>query len=111
MTYEPAEEQDQEEDNREGTILSCEYKCPLCKKRIDISFDFAKLEQDYGELKGVIPHIILHGEPLHTMLCYVDKDMGVRGKGYAVSIGVSRDSNTYQQFTKLWSRSTIRYME
>ncbi len=111
MTYETSEVQDQEGDRGDRTVLPCIHECPLCKKKVRISIDFTKLEQHYSELDEVIPHIILHGEPLHAMLCYVDRHMEVRGNGYVVSIGISRDSNTYQQFTRLWSRSSSECIE
>ena len=83
----------------------------MCKKKIQIKIQFDQLEQQYGASGGVIPHIILHGNPLHAMLCYVDRHMVVRGKGYVVSIGIPRDSNTYQQFVRLWSHSTLELNE
>ncbi|MFX0009769.1 MAG: hypothetical protein ACFE9R_05595 [Candidatus Hermodarchaeota archaeon] len=83
-------------------------ECPLCNKKIQINVQFELLEEDYDVNGGVIPHIVLHGEPLHALLCYVDRHMTVRGKGYIMSIGVPRDSRTYQQFIQLWSHSNVK---
>jgi hypothetical protein len=97
---------DVESENISNSVLFQE--CPLCNKKIQISVQFEVLEEQYDMNGGVIPHIVLHGKPLHALLCYVDKHMVVRGKGYIVSIGVPRDSSTYQQFIRLWSRSDIK---
>ncbi|NHJ25802.1 MAG: hypothetical protein EAX89_14570 [Candidatus Lokiarchaeota archaeon] len=99
MTYETSKVQGQE--GKQGEKMSCVHECPLCKKKVRISIDFAELKHNNGELGGFVPHIILHGEPLHAMLCYIDRHMEIRGKGYVVSIGISKDSNMYQQFTRL----------
>ena len=107
MTQESIDVEVHEEKPLEKTNVLYFQECPLCKKKIQIKIQFDQLEQQYGASGGVIPHIILHGNPLHAMLCYVDRHMAVRGKGYIVSIVISRDSNTYQQFVRLWSHSTL----
>ena len=111
MTQESIDVEVQEEDSQIKTNALYFQECPLCKKKIQIKVQFELLEQQYGASGGVIPHIIIHGNPLHAMLCYVDRHMAVRGKGYIVSIGIPRDSNTYQQFVQLWSHSTLELIE
>jgi hypothetical protein len=112
MTYETSELQDsQEKEHSKKSPLLCVHECPLCKKKIQIQVDFNNLEQSYGKVEGVLPHIVLHGNPLHAMLCYVDTHLAVRGKGYVASIGISKDSSTYQQLIRLWSRSTISLID
>ena len=111
MTQESIDVEVHEEKPLEKTNVLYFQECPLCKKKIQIKIQFDQLEQQYGASGGVIPHIILHGNPLHAMLCYVDRHMAVRGKGYIVSIVISRDSNTYQQFVRLWSHSTLELTE
>lgn len=111
MTQKSIDVEVQQEESQEIANNIHFQECPLCKKKIQIKVQFDLLEQQYGASGGVIPHIILHGNPLHAMLCYVDRHMAVRGKGYIVSIGIPRDSNTYQQFVRLWSYSTLELVE
>jgi hypothetical protein len=111
MTQERIHVEAQEEESQEKINALYFQECPLCKKKIQINVQFDLLEQQYGASGGILPHIILHGNPLHAMLCYVDRHMAVRGKGYIVSIGIPRDSNTYQQFVQLWSQSTLELIE
>jgi hypothetical protein len=111
MTYEISNLTKQKEQYKELSPALQFHKCPLCKKNLEIKLNFESLEQQYGAMDGIIPHIILHGKPLHAMLCYVDKHMAVRGKEYVISMSISKDYNTYQEFTRLWSHSKLECIE
>ena len=77
--------------------------CPLCKEKFEIGIESNILKElsEYG--KFPYPHIHLHGNPLHAMLSYIDKDLKVRSVGVIKSIEISRDSNTFRQFMMKWS--------
>ena len=77
--------------------------CPLCKEKFEIGIEASTLKElsEYG--KFPYPHIHLHGNPLHAMLCYIDKHLNVRGVGVINSIEISRNFDTFQQLMIKWS--------
>ena len=77
--------------------------CPLCGVKIDIGIEKRVLAEVSRDCNYPFPHIHLHGNPLHAMICYVDSHSVVRSVGYIRSIEISRDSDTFQQFMKKWS--------
>ncbi|MBA7476720.1 hypothetical protein ES707_12114 [subsurface metagenome] len=79
------------------------HNCPLCGERIEIGIEKGVLSKVSEDGNYLFPHIHLHGNPLHAILCYVDRHSVVRGVGYVRSIEISRDSDTFQQFIKKWS--------
>jgi hypothetical protein len=79
------------------------HKCPLCGERIEIGIEKGVLSKISEDGNYPFPHVHLHGNPLHAMLCYVDKHSVVRGVGAIRSIEISRDSDTFQQFMKKWA--------
>ena len=52
--------------------------CPLCKEKIEIGVESETLEKLIEKDHFPYPHIHLHGNPLHAMLCYIDKNLTVR---------------------------------
>ena len=81
------------------------HTCPLCGERIEIGFEKRVLTEISEDGNYPFPHIHLHGNPLHAMICYVDTHYVVRGVGSASSIEISRDSDTFQQFMEKWSNA------
>lgn len=77
--------------------------CPLCKEKIEIGVEKETLERLYIADKFPYPHVHIHGDPLHAMLCYIDKDMVIRSTGTIKSIEISRDSETLNLLLKKWS--------
>jgi len=77
--------------------------CPLCKKQVEIGVELDTLKKLKESNLFPYPHIHLHGEPLHGLLCYIDKDLNIRSKGVVKSIEISRDSKTLGQIMKKWS--------
>ena len=75
-------------------------KCRVCNKNIQFGVEL-------GFLKNVkrfpYPHIILHGNPLHALVVYIDADFRVRGIETASSIEIQRNSETFSQIMKKWS--------
>ncbi|MFX1313324.1 MAG: hypothetical protein ACFFHD_12025 [Promethearchaeota archaeon] len=49
------------------------------------------------------PHIHLHGEPLHALLCYISLDLKIRNIAVIESLEISRDSTTFAEIMKKWS--------
>ncbi len=83
--------------------LNIAHECPLCKEKILLGVELDTLQQLNQAQYFPYPHIHLHGNPLHAMLCYIDKDLKVRNTGVIKSIEISRDSETFNQLVKKWS--------
>ncbi len=77
--------------------------CPLCKEKIEIGIEMDTLKELSEYERFPYPHIHLHGNPLHAMLCYIDKNLKVRSVGVIKSIEISRNYDTFKQFMMKWS--------
>ncbi|TXT57107.1 MAG: hypothetical protein BAJALOKI2v1_540009 [Promethearchaeota archaeon] len=77
--------------------------CPECHQKIDLGIEREILNLLNNDKKYPYPHIHIHGDPLHAMLCYIDKDLRVRGMSVVKSIEISRDSTSFKEFFKKWS--------
>ena len=62
------------------------FNCPVCKKDIKINFDAIKINKQIDNKSGIFSHLILHGKPLHGIICYFDMNMNVRGLSAIESI-------------------------
>jgi hypothetical protein len=79
------------------------HNCPYCKEKIEIGIESNILEELHKNQKFPYPHVHIHGNPLHAMLCYIDKNLKIRSKGIIHSIEISRDSITFSLLVKKWS--------
>ena len=79
------------------------HQCPVCGKKIELGVELDVLIKANEEQYFPYPHLHLHGNPLHAMLCYIDKDLKIRNIGKIKSIEISRDSETFSQIMKKWS--------
>ena len=74
--------------------------CPICKHVVTFGVE-------EGFLKGVteypFPHVVLHGNPVHALIAYIDAHHKIRGVEACASIEVSRDQETFSQLLKKWS--------
>ena len=77
--------------------------CPLCGEKFEMGIEYKTLKELSKCEKFPYGHLHLHGNPLHAMLCYIDKDLIVRSIGVVKSIEISRDSDTFKQFMKKWA--------
>ncbi|MCK4687120.1 MAG: hypothetical protein KAT66_03255 [Candidatus Lokiarchaeota archaeon] len=48
------------------------------------------------------PHIHVHGDPLHALICYFNTELNIRNVGVIKSIEFSRDSDTFRQMVRKW---------
>lgn len=77
-------------------------RCPKCDKEIRIGIELEVVNK-LNSLKNIyFPHIHLHGEPLHALICYLNSELKVRNIGVIESIEISRDSDTFKQFLEKW---------
>jgi len=79
------------------------HTCPVCKQDIEIGVELLDLKNANKNNKFPYPHIHLHGDPLHAMLCYIDKHLTIRSTGVIKSIEISRDSATFSHLIRKWS--------
>ena len=79
------------------------YECPICKKSFQIGIEYAIKEKAHDKKVFPYPHVHLHGNPLHGMICYLDSHLRVRSIGSIESIEISRDSETLNQVMKKWA--------
>ncbi|MFX1309174.1 MAG: hypothetical protein ACFE8C_05690 [Promethearchaeota archaeon] len=73
----------------------------MCNKKINLGIEFHisnKLNRDI-----YFPHIHLHGDPLHALICYLNSELKVRNLGVVKSIEISRDSQTFRELMKKWT--------
>ncbi|QEE16317.1 hypothetical protein DSAG12_02147 [Promethearchaeum syntrophicum] len=83
---------------KKHSVLS--QKCPICKQEISFGVEHGFLEKVE---RYPYPHVILHGDPLHALIVYIDADFLIRGADTARSIEIHRNSNTFSQIIKKWS--------
>ena len=83
--------------------VSNSHQCPLFNEKIEIGVEWDNLKKLNEVQKFPYPHIHLHGNPLHAMLVYIDKDHKIRNKGVINSIEISRDSETFNHLMRKWS--------
>lgn len=82
--------------NKARTII-----CPLCSEKITIGVGIDITEK--GNTNIHFPHLHLHGDPLHAVICYINQELKVRNIGVIKSIEISRDSATFREFMKKWT--------
>ena len=75
--------------------------CPMCQRVILLGVEVNILDQPNSNI--YFPHIHLHGDPLHALICYINSELKLRNIGVIKSIEVSRDSQTFAQFMKKWT--------
>ena len=75
--------------------------CPHCKEEVIIGIEISELKNLNKNCYS--PHIHLHGNPIHALLCYVNKEVEVRNIGIIKSIEISRDSETFTQLMNKWT--------
>ena len=75
-------------------------KCPICNKQIQFGVEQGFLDKVE---RYPYPHMILHGNPLHALIVYIDADYKIRGIETAQSIEIQRNSETFSQIVKKWS--------
>jgi hypothetical protein len=79
------------------------HRCPICNEKVRIGIEKSTLESLLQEEVFPYPHLHIHGNPLHGVLFYVDKDLRVRSCSAIKSLEFSRDSLTFQELLKKWS--------
>lgn len=79
------------------------HECPICGKMIEFGVELDALKKAKEKSYYPYPHLHLHGNPLHAVLCYIDKEHKVRGVSGVNSLQIARDADTFGQIMKKWS--------
>ena len=75
--------------------------CPLCQQSIILGIELNFLGK--REASIYFPHIHLHGDPLHALICYLNSELKIRNIGIIKSIEIARDSDTFKQLMMKWT--------
>lgn len=75
--------------------------CPFCKEEVTLKIQMMVLKNFISSFYS--PHIHLHGNPLHALVCYINKDLQVKNLGIIRNIEMSKDSETLTQLIQKWS--------
>ena len=60
----------------QNIIISSHRKCPVCHSHLE----FCLKKDVISQIKHFpFPHLILHGDPLHAIVLYIDRNLTVRG--------------------------------
>jgi hypothetical protein len=76
--------------------------CRICGKTFNVHVSKEMLE---GAPCYPFMHAILHGDPVHIHLLYIDKNGAIRGGESSSSIQIDRTSSTFQNVLELWARN------
>jgi len=100
MLITPKEFEDRKEIKQNPNNYS---ECPFCGEKIKIGIEYILKRKLHDKKKFPYPHMHLHGDPIHGMLCYIDSDLKVRSISIIESIEISRDSDTLNTLMKKWA--------
>ncbi len=75
-------------------------KCPVCGETIKIGVE-DKYEPEGGRYP--FPHIVLHGNPLHALVAYIDKHGNVRGVEASGSVEIKQGQAVLSDLLAKWS--------
>ncbi len=73
----------------------------MCNEKIAIGVELNISRKSNSDI--YFPHIHLHGDPLHAIICYINSELKVRNIGVIKSIEISRDSQTFRELMKKWT--------
>ena len=73
----------------------------MCQQNVELGIELNIIKE--GNKLIYFPHIHLHGDPLHALICYINSELNVRNVGVIKSIEISRDSETFSQLMKKWT--------
>ena len=74
--------------------------CPICKSEIKYGVELELLR---NVTKFPFAHLVLHGDPLHALIVYLDANFTARGVESAESIEIVKESGTLNQILRKWS--------
>ncbi|MEJ2250903.1 MAG: hypothetical protein P8Y70_18185 [Candidatus Lokiarchaeota archaeon] len=79
------------------------HRCPICGEAFRISIEREEYLNLIDEACYPYPHLHLHGNPLHAMICYIDSHLTVRSIECVKSVEIFRNSMTFTEIAKKWA--------
>lgn len=87
--------------NGEIRHISAGNKCPVCGEEIKHSIS----QEDLAKItRFPFSHAVLHGNPLHVALVYIDAQCRVRGVEAVKSVEIAKGSQALQEILRKWGR-------
>ncbi len=80
--------------------LRLQSRCDICGQAFTVKVSSDELA---AAKRYPFTHLILHGNPIHCHVVYVDKQGAVRGSESSKSIQIDRTSATFQELVKWWT--------
>ncbi|NMC07451.1 MAG: hypothetical protein GYA24_19705 [Candidatus Lokiarchaeota archaeon] len=80
--------------------LRHQSRCDICGRAFTVQVSRAELA---AATRYPFTHLILHGNPIHCLVVYVDKQGAVRGAESSKSIQIDRTSATFQELVRWWA--------
>jgi regulator of RNase E activity RraA len=80
--------------------LHLQSRCEICGQAFTVKVAADELA---GAKRYPFTHLILHSNPIHCHVVYVDKQGAVRGSESSKSIQIDRTSATFQELVKWWT--------
>jgi hypothetical protein len=91
----------QQEQVNSGLItLKAKSRCAACGKAFRVQLPVAAIT---NAPKYPVCHLILHGNPIHAFIVYIDANDKIRGYEASDSIQVDRTSGTFQELVRWWT--------
>ncbi len=83
--------------------LRLQTRCEICGEMFTVKVASDELA---AAKRYPFTHLILHGNPIHCHVVYVDNRGAVRGSESSKSIQIDRTSATFQELVKWWTMTT-----
>ncbi len=98
---EPSERESSSEEARKRSDM--EHKCPVCNIAIRPGVE----KKDLANVKRFpYRHVVLHGQPLHAAIVYLDANFQVRSIEGAHSVEVVKGTQMLEEFLRKWVNPT-----
>jgi hypothetical protein len=88
--------------------LKATSRCAACGKAFRVQLPVAAIT---NAPKYPVCHLILHGNPIHAFVVYIDANGVVRGNEASDSIQIDRTSATFQELVRWWTAHADDDME
>jgi hypothetical protein len=88
--------------------LKATSRCAACGKAFRVRLPVATIT---NAAKYPVCHVILHGNPIHAHVVYIDANGVVRGNEASDSIQIDRTSATFQELVRWWTMHADDHVE
>jgi len=75
-------------------------ECPLCKEKLKFGIELHVLKQI---TQYPFTHLIIHGDPMHLLIAYIDANFSVRGTELCTDFEIAKNGEVFSELLKKWS--------